>query len=219
MREYSSPACVQDEITKIRQENVAVAAARVAAGLDTSPLLGVCLNPGDDRWTARMKHSGNVNHHYLGRFDREADAGHAVDLFLCDVLNRPEDVNYDEAGVRTGNDPRRLQVAAGTANLVGDAKRASKLKGVGKNGDSFRANLRIPLCLYRVDVNGKEILSLPLPVCPTVAAGRVCACKTHQKFYPNVPTEIEAAKVYDSMVRHYGLDKPPHNKPTNYRIE
>jgi hypothetical protein len=47
----------------------------------------------------------------------------------------------------------------------------------------------------------------------------VCACKTHQKFYPNIPTEIEAAKVYDSMVRHYGLDKPPHNKPTNFRIE
>ena len=100
---------------------------------------------------------------------------------------------------------------------MGNSKRASTYEGVGKLGNGFRANLRIPLCL--LDNKGKEILSLPLPVCLTVKAGGVCACGTKQKFYPKVRTEIEAAKFYDSRVRHYGLDQPPHNKPTNFPIE
>ncbi len=206
---------MQDEIAEKRKDNVVVAAARVRAGQATSPLLGVNLH--ENRWQASLHIKGKTL--YFGMFDDEGDAGRAVDWALKNVLGRPDDVNYNDAGERTGNDPLRLRVAAGTANLVGNANQASELKGVGKHGDSFRANLRIPLCLYRVDGKGKEILSLPLPVCPTVTAGRVCACKTHQKFYQSVRTEIEAAKVYDSMVRHYGLDKPPHNKPTNYRIE
>ena len=194
----------------LRKENVRVAAARVAAGQGTSPLLGVCLYTRESRWHARLTHQGI--HIHLGFYDREEDAGHAVDDALVNIFDRPDDVNYTPAGERTGNDPRRHQLA----HLVGNSKRASTYEGVGKHRDGFRANLRIPLCL--LDNKGKEILSLPLPVCPTVTAGGVCACGTKQKFYPKMATEIEAAKFYDSMVRRYGLDQPPHNKPTHFPI-
>ncbi len=220
MREYGSPACVQDEIAEMRIKNVAVAAARVAAGQESSPLLGVCIasqSSGGDRWHARIQYNGIQVH--LGFFDREPDAGRAVDAFLRETLGRPDDVNYDATtGERTGNDPRRHQTAAGTANLVGNANQESKLSGVSKHGNQWRATLRVRVC--KLDSKGKEFHhSLPLPVCPTVTAGRACACKTKQIIYPNSADEIAAAKLYDSRVRHYGLDLPPHNKRTNFPIE
>jgi hypothetical protein len=214
VREYGSPACVQDEIAAMRIKNVAVAASRVEAGQLTSPLLGVSLFR--DRWRAEVWHEGTKTH--LGCFDDEEDAGHAVDWALANLLDRPGDANYDDAGERTGNDPRRHQFAVGTANLVGNAKQESKHFGVSKNATKWRATLRVPVC--KLDKKGKEVHhSLPLPVCPTVAVRGVCACKTKQIIYPNSADEIAAAKLYDSRVRHYGLDKPPHNKRTNFAIE
>ncbi len=219
MREYGSPACVQDELAELRKENVAVAAARLAKGQESSPLLGVKIasrDQGGDRWRAHVYHNGI--HLHLGYFDREPDAGRAVDAFLRDTLDRPGDVNYDDDGELTGNDPRRHQVAVGTANLVGNANQESKLRGVSRNATQWRATLRVAVC--QLDNKGKEVHhSLPLPVCPRVAAGGVCRCKTKQIIYPNSADEIAAAKLYDSRVRHYGLDLPPHNKPTNYPIE
>jgi hypothetical protein len=218
VREYSSPACVQDEIAELRIQNAAVAAARAAAGQESSPLLGVNItsrSAGGDRWHARIQHNGIQVH--LGVFDREQDAGRAVDAFLRETLDRPGDVNYDDAGARTGNDPRRHQVAVGTANLVGNANQESKLFGVSKNGTKYRATLRVAVC--QLDSKGKEVHSLPLPVCPTVKAGGACACKTKQIMYPNSADEIAAARLYDSRVRHYGLDLPPHDKRTNFPIE
>jgi hypothetical protein len=218
VREYGSPACVQDEIAAIRKDNVVVAAARVAAGQESSPLLGVSITSwsnGGDRWLARIQHNGIQVH--LGFFDREPDAGHAVDAFLRDTLDRPDDVNYNDAGERTGNDPRRHMLAAGTANLVGNAKQESNLFGVSKNGTKWRATLRVAVC--QLDSKCKEIHSLPLPVCPTVKTGGVCSCKTFSLKYPNSADEITAARLYDSRVRHYGLDLPPHNKRTNFPIE
>jgi hypothetical protein len=215
VREYGSPACVQNEITAIRKDNVAVAAARVAAGQVTSPLLGVSLFK-RDRWQAHLKIEGTQT--YLGTFDREKDAGLAVDWALKNILGRPGDVNYDDAGERTGNDPRRHHVAVRTTNLVGNANQESDLIGVSKNGTKWRARLRVAVC--QLDNQAMEVHdSLPLPVCPTVAAGGVCACKTIQKKYPNSADEISAAKLYDSRVRRYGLDQPPHNKPTNFPID
>ncbi len=186
----------------------------MAAGQESSPLLGVRIHR--DRWQARVQHNGiQVN---LGFFDREPEAGHAVDAFLRETLDRPDDVNYNDAGERTGNDPRRHQVAVGTANLVGNANQESKHHGVSKNKTKWRATLRVAVC--QLDSKGKEVHdSLPLPVCPKVANGGVCACKNKQIMYPNSVDEIAAAKFYDSRVRRYGLDKPPHNKPTNFAIE
>ncbi len=219
MREYGWPACVQDEIAEMRKENAAVAAARLAKGQESSPLVGVSITSrsnGADRWQARILHNGI--HVHLGCFDREPDAGRAVDAFLRDTLERAGDVNYNDAGERTGNDPRRHQTAVGTANLVGNANQESKRFGVSKNGTQWRATLRVAVC--KLDSKGKEVHhSLPLPVCPRVAAGRVCACKTFQIKYPNSADEDAAAKLYDSRVRHYGLDLPPHNKPTNFPLE
>jgi hypothetical protein len=215
VREYGSPACVQDEIAAIRKDNVTVAASRVKAGQLTSPLLGVSIFHGD-RWKADLRIDGTTVH--LGTFDREEDAGLAVDLALKNILGRPDDVNYGDDGERTGNDPRRHQVAVGTANLVGNANRESEYHGVSKHNTQWRAKLRVAVC--QLDNKGKEVHhSLPLPVCPTVTAGRVCACKTKQITYPNSADEIAAAKLYDSRVRRYGLDQPPHNKPTNFPIE
>ena len=198
----------------MRIKNVAVAASRVQAGQLTSPLLGVALVR--DRWRAEVNHEGKKI--YLGCFDDEEDAGHAVDWALANLLDRPDDANYDATGERTGNDPRRHQVAVGTANLVGNANQESLRHGVSKNKTQWRARLRVAVC--QLDNKGKEVHhSLPLPVCPTVTAGGVCTCKTTQITYPNSADEIEAARLYDSRVRHYGLDKPPHNKPTNFAIE
>ena len=142
MREYGSPTCVQDEITALWEENARVAAARVAAGQETSQLLGVNLEVFGQghKWHARIRHEGRLLN--LGFFDREQDAGHAVDWALTNLLDRPEDVNYNAAGELTGNDPRRLQLAVGTANLVGNAnqeKKESKLAGVSKAGKKWRA--------------------------------------------------------------------------------
>jgi hypothetical protein len=218
VREYGSPACVQDEIAGLRIKNAAVAAARVAEGQASSPLVGVSITSrpnGADRWQARILHNGI--HVYLGCFDREPDAGRAVDAFLRDTLDRAGDVNYNDAGERTGNDPRRHQTAVGTANLVGNANQESKLVGVSKNGTKWRATLRVAVC--KLDSKGKEVHSLPLPVCPTVKAGGACTCKTKQIIYPNSADENAAARFYDSRVRHYGLDLPPHNKRTNFPLE
>jgi hypothetical protein len=220
VREYGSPACVQDEIAAIRKGNVVVAAARLLAGEASSPLLGVKITSrtqGGDRWHARVKHNGIYVH--IGLFDREEEAGRAVDTWLREILDRPDDVNYDATtGERTGNDPRRHQTAVGTANLVGNAKQESRRHGVSKHGTQWRAKLRVAVC--QLDNKGKEFHhSLPLPVCPTVADGSVCACKTKQITYANSADEIAAAMLYDSRVRHYGLDQPPHNKPTNFPIE
>ncbi len=162
MREYGSPACVQDEIAELRIKNVAVAAARVAAGQESSPLLGVNItsrSQGGDRWHARVQHNGRQVH--LGCFDRESDAGEAVDAFLRDTLGRPDDANYDDAGERTGNDPRRHMLAAGTANLVGNAKQESELAGVSKNKTQWRATLRVPVCL--LVFFGKHLYRLSYP--------------------------------------------------------
>ena len=205
---------MQAETTAIRKDNVAVAAARVAAGQDTSPLLGVKIHK--DRWRAQVYHESTSIH--LGCFDHEEEAGRAVDWALANLLDRPGDANYDDTGGLTGNDPRRHHTAVRTVNLVGNAKQESKHFGVSKNGTKWRATLRVPFC--KLDNKGKEFHhSLPLPVCPTVAAGGVCACKTRQIMYPNSADETAAAKFYDSRVRHYGLDEPPHNKPTNFAIE
>jgi hypothetical protein len=214
VREYGSPACVQDKIATMRIENVAVAARRAAAGQDSSPLLGVAIK--GDRWAATVYHEGTSM--TLGWFDDEEEAGHAVDWALANLLDRPGDANFDDTGGRTGNDPRRHQTAVGTANLVGNAKQESAYFGVSRNETKWRAKLRVAVC--KLDKKGKEVHhSLPLPVCPTVADGGVCVCKTRQITYPNSADEIAAAKLYDSRVRHYGLDKPPHNKRTNFAIE
>ncbi len=194
-------------------ENVAVAKRRLAAGQPTSPLLGVVHVRG--RWQAVLNIGGTNT--YFGTFDDEKDAGLAVDWALKNILGRPDDVNYDDAGEPTGNDPRRLHLATRTANLVGNANQASERFGVSKHGNNWRAALRIPVC--QLDNKGKEIHSLPLPVCPTVETGGVCACKTIQIKYPNSADEDAAARLYDSRVRRYGLDLPPHNKPTNFAIE
>ncbi len=216
MREYSSPACVQDEIAELRIKNAALAAARMAEGQVSSPLVGVTITSRGDRWQARIHHNGIQVH--LGTFDREPDAGRAVDAFLRDTLDRAGDVNYNDAGERTGNDPRRHQTAVGTANLVGNAKQESTRIGVSKNKTQWRATLRVAVC--QLDSKGKEVHhSLPLPVCPTVKAGGACVCKTKQIMYPNSADEDAAARFYDSRVRHYGLDLPPHNKRTNFPIE
>jgi hypothetical protein len=113
----------------MRIENVAVAERRVAAGQPTLPLLGVSLLK--DRWRAEVWYQSKQ--HYLGSFDREEEAGREVDWALASLFDRPGDVNYDDAGERTGNDPRRHQVAVRTANLVGNANQESDLIGVSKN--------------------------------------------------------------------------------------
>ena len=155
-----------------------VAADRVAAGQETSQLLGVYLQIGLDRWRAQLTHEGTPIH--PGFFDREEDAGHAVDWALVNIFDRPDDVNYNPAGERTGNDPRRLQLAAGTANLVGSSKRASTYEGVGKHRDGFRANLRIPLCL--LDNKGRRFSPCPYPSARLSQPGECAPAEPYRNF-------------------------------------
>ena len=189
---------MQDGISVARRANVVEVARRRKEGLPSSPYRGVSPTSLGGRWTCVVCTRG-PRHTYLGTFDDEKECALHYDSVVVEVLNRPEDRNFDEHGVPTGTDAR----ATSTANLVGSKKRKSKFHGVGKNGKKWRALLRVPLCL----LNNRS--------CKFRTDESVCFCPAPQQKYPSVANAIDAAKEYNQWLRHYGMHLKPYNKPLN----